>query len=168
MKKILLLILSLVLLGCNGNSSSVFPVDGGGEDELQSFKIAGNKWRINLPAGWERIAPPAGNTEVIYLARKGTQNFSITYQLGTPDDPVSALLSQAQKGFFVFEEIERGEEDWHFQAKLEITSPLRDFWQKISLVSGTTDYLLLSCSQEVAFPDTDCEDVLSSFWEVAE
>ena len=167
MKKILLLVLSLVLVGCGSNSTSLFPTNWGAEAEVQSFKIAGNTWQINLPGGWSRVAPPAGNTEVIYLARKGTQNFSVTYQLGTPADPVAALLERAQKGFFIFEEKERGEDSWHFQAKLEVTSPLRDFWQKMSLVTGTEDYLLLSCSQEVAFEETDCGEVLDSFWQVA-
>lgn len=167
MKKILLLVLSLVLVGCGSNTSSFLPNGNAvANDELQSFKIAGNTWQINLPSGWERIAPPAGNTEVVYLARNGAQNFSVTYQLGAPENPVAALLERAQKGFFVFEEKERGEDSWHFQAKLEVSSPLRDFWQKISLVPGTKDFLLLSCSQEVAFEATDCGDVLDSFWQV--
>ncbi len=168
MKKILLVACSLLLVGCGSNSSSLFPSNGTAEDQVQSFRIAGSTWQVNLPGGWERVAPPAGNTEVIYLARKGTQNFSITYQLGFPENPVASLLERAQKGFFIFEEQSRGEDQWHFQAKLEVTSPLRNFWQKFSLVPGTGDYLLLSCSQEALFEETECEDVLDSFWLFAE
>jgi hypothetical protein len=159
----MLSLLSLVLVGCGSNISSPFSANGVVGDETQSFKIAGSTWEVNLPTGWERIAPPTGNTEVIYLARNGTQNFSITYQLGVPENPVEALLTQAKKGFFIFEEKSRAEDQWQFQAKLEITSPLRDFWQKISLVPETEDFLLLSCSQEVAFETTDCGDILDSF-----
>ncbi|MCF7847040.1 MAG: hypothetical protein K9M51_03340 [Candidatus Gracilibacteria bacterium] len=159
MKKIFLAAAIFFLGGCSGPSLPLEETSG----TTHQVQVGEHQWEFVLPEGWE-IIPVPQSVEALFFARSGHENFVITRHRGAGENLMDQIMQDADKGFYTFEEISRDEVSSQFRAKLSVTEPQRDVWQKISPIPETEEFLLASCSLETSQGSTGaCETLIPSF-----
>ncbi|MBT3349576.1 hypothetical protein HN954_04690 [bacterium] len=158
MKKILWLSLPLFFVGCSA------PALPGSAENIKSeqIQIGENTWQFDLPKSWE-IVPAPSSVNAAFFARNGSENIVMTHEIGSGESLINELINSAADGFYSFEEVARGTDFFQFRAKISVTEPQRDFWQKIAPAPGTDLFLFASCSIETATGTSgDCETMMNS------
>lgn len=166
MKRTLLYIvccmLSLSLTGCFGIGDN--SRNSGGKGSI-SFEIEGSVWHLTLPTDWEEIEADNYPDQTVLVAQNLTQNFIIEQYPDFTPGIGAALWEKQSLIFYHFKGITQGEDAWEFEAQSTADKPLRHYYQKVFPITGTTNYLLGSCSREVAGTVDDCPAIMGS-WSV--
>jgi hypothetical protein len=101
---------------------------------------------------------------IIFLARKGTQNIVITNEKGFTENIIERLFKTLKEDLPIVTEVFKDENSLIFRGKLSSTTPMREFYQKVSGLSDGDGFLLISCSEEVVNLDNlECSEILDSF-----
>lgn len=162
MTKKLWLLSVLILVGCSGDkdlSSNELPA------KVHTFKFNQQTWTITTPGDWQVL--PA-ETQVPFMAQKGSQNIAILERDLTNQDPVEQIIASAENQFFAFTLNDRNGAAWQFTGQPGPTNTPRTFWQEIKTVPNARKFLLGSCSQITESPNgSQCEAILKS-WEMVE
>ena len=167
MKKIFLLGCCLLLLSaCSNsteNSAKNSPDDNSGA-KLVQIDLGNSSLSIKLPKSWEKL-PPQPDKGIIFLSRSGTQNLVISNEKGYSENMVENLLQTTKNSLQNIEEISKTEDALIFRGKLSMTTPMREFYQKIFPDENQENFFLVSCSQEISkLDELDCPNILSSIF----
>jgi hypothetical protein len=161
MTKKLALLLAFIISGCGANteigSEAAPPIN-------HNFQVDNRDWRLTLPADWEVLEP---ETQVPFLARKGSENIAILERDVTNTDPVEQIIKSAESQFFAFQLNNQDANQWEFTGQPGPTNTPRTFWQKIIPIQNTRKFLLGSCSQIAESPmGSECAAILNSWGDV--
>lgn len=155
MKKLSVLALGLLLVGCGSESVS--------DTKTHSFKIADKTWSLNIPLSWNMLDVRPNDGEVL-IAQNQYKNFILQRSKGYKENMATALLTEAKKDFFAFELLEQKAQSWTFKGKLSVDTSERIFWQKIDTIGNSGEFLIASCSQEsFDTEETECKSILNSW-----
>lgn len=161
MKKILLLALALVLVGCGSDIPTT--TDESSEGQWISIPAREQKWNAWLPNAW-RVVPMPTSADAIFFASSGHQNLVVLVRDDWSEDVVARLAAKLDDGFLQVEETARYADEIQFSAKIRVTDPLRNFVQRAVAIPDSSRYVLLSCSGEVvAGGAPDCETIVRAF-----
>lgn len=158
MTKKLWILCALILVGCgNGKTLSTTELPA----KVHTFKSNNQTWQITTPGDWQIL--PA-ETQVPFMAQKGSQNIAILERDLTTTDPAEQIISSAENQFFAFTLNERSDTTWKFTGQPGPTNTPRTFWQEIKTIANTRNFLLGSCSQIDESPNgSQCEAILKSW-----
>ena len=162
-KIFIVFVFSVFLFGCGGDN---LITKGNGTGLLENnieISLGTDKWRMELPDNWEKLKafPEKG---IIFLARKGTQNIVITNEKGFTENIIERLFKTLKEDLPIVTEVFKDENSLIFRGKLSSTTPMREFYQKVSGLSDGDGFLLISCSEEVVNLDNlECSEILDSF-----
>jgi hypothetical protein len=158
MKKILISILGITLMGCE--SPVVLNTS-----ETTKFKINETIFSVFLPDGWQKQIIENQN-EVIFNAVKNRDSFVILQRINQieSENAVAIIFESAKNDFFYFEEKSFSEKNkiWVFNGKIENTSNLEVYYQKIIPILNTDFFLIASCASE-DLEINDCDKIINNF-----
>lgn len=159
-KKIRLLFV-LFLMGC-GDTANLDSENVPAKNHF--FTVENRNWHLTLPGDWEVLEP---QTQVPFLARKGSENIAILERDTTNQDPVEQIIKSAENQFFTYTLNQRKGNEWQFTGQPGPTNTPRTFWQKIIPIKETHKFLLGSCSQTAASPlGSNCSAILANWKDV--
>jgi len=164
MRKIFVLLLGVVLLGCGGSGESLLS----STNPTDAFKVGDTQWGLELPDTWQRVPSPEGFSTV-FLAQQENKNFVILQEQGATENLATDIMAKAQEDFLEFESLDIDEEinTFRFRGKTTLDNPIREFVQKVFIVPGTDAFLLGSCSWEPSISSSvDCQNIIDS-WQIS-
>jgi|GEM_PF-2860602 hypothetical protein len=163
MRKIFVLLIGIVLLGCGGGGKTILP----STDPTDAFRVGNTQWGLELSDTWQRMPSPEGFSTV-FLAQQESQNFIVLQEQGATENLPTDIMAKAQEDFLEFEALDIDEEinTFRFRGKTTLDNPVREFIQKVFVIPETNAFLLGSCSWEPSINSSvDCQNIIDS-WQI--